>query len=87
MTITYKRPAGQSLIREIVADRTYIKQVEVDYYPIIGEKYQTVFCGDYDNTEYGANATIEVTADNIDAITFAMNDPDNDITEYILIEQ
>jgi hypothetical protein len=56
-------------------------------YPIIGEKYMVVIGGDYDNTDYGENYIVEITADNIHEISFRMNDPQNDLTEYILIEQ
>jgi hypothetical protein len=55
--------------------------------PVIGQKYMVVFFCDYDNTEYGDNYPIEITEDNIAEITFHMNDTENDITEYILIEQ
>ena len=53
--------------------------------PQIGQKYMVVFYCDYDNTEYGENYTIEITEENIAEITFHMNDTQNDITEYILI--
>lgn len=86
--VTYVRVPGHYLIKEVVASGyTRQFQVEVNYYPIIGEKYLVVHYCDYDNSEYGENYTIEVTEDNIDAIAFSMNDPMNDITEYILIEQ
>ena len=86
--ITFKREACPWLIKE-VTENGYTKSfwVEVERYPIIGEKYQVVFYCDYDNSEYGENYVVEVTEENIDEIAFAMNDPNNDITEYILIEQ
>ena len=63
-------------------------EARVDIYqpiPQIGQKYMVVFYCDYDNTEYGENYTIEITEENIAEITFHMNDTQNDITEYILI--
>lgn len=62
-------------------------RVEIYLQPEIGQKYEVVYYCDYDNTEYGHNYTIEVTSDNIAEITYRMNDPRNDITEYILIKQ
>lgn len=55
--------------------------------PVIGQKYMVVFFCDYDNTEYGENFPIEVTEENIAEITFRMNDTENDITEYIPLDQ
>lgn len=54
--------------------------------PQIGQKYLVVFYCDYDNSEYGENYIVEITEENIAEITFHMNDTDNDITEYILIQ-
>ena len=62
-------------------------RAEIYRQPEIGQKYMVVYFCDYDNSEYGNNYTIEVTADNLAEITFRMNDLSNDITEYILIEQ
>lgn len=50
--------------------------------PVIGEKYLVVYYCDYDNKD-GYNYIIEVTEDNIDELTRRMNDPENDITEYV----
>lgn len=61
-------------------------RVEIYRQPEIGQKYKVVYFCDYDNAE-GNNYTIEVTADNIAEVTYRMNDPKNDITEYILVEQ
>ena len=69
------------------ADRPNIRyRVEIYHQPEIGQKYMVVYFCDYDNAD-GDNYTIEVTADNIAEVTYRMNDPKNDITEYILIEQ
>ena len=54
--------------------------------PQIGQKYMVVFFCDYDNSEYGDNYTVEITEENLAEITFHMNDTENDITEYILIQ-
>ena len=61
-------------------------RVEIDRQPEIGQKYMVVYFCDYDNAS-GDNYPVEVTADNIAEVTYRMNDPKNDITEYILIEQ
>ena len=52
--------------------------------PEIGQKYMVVYFCDNENPN---NYQVEVTADNIAEITYRMNDPRNDITEYILVEQ
>lgn len=54
--------------------------------PQIGQKYLVVFYCDYDNSEYGENYTVEITEENLAEIAFHMNDTQNDITEYILIQ-
>ena len=54
--------------------------------PQIGQKYLVVFYCDYDNIEYGENYTVEITEENLAEIAFHMNDTQNDITEYILIQ-
>ena len=85
--ITYEPYLSDWIVRK---DSNSIVQKFVEVYkpyPIIGEKYMVVHFGDYDNSEYGENFPIEITAENIHEISFRMNDPDNDITEYILIEQ
>ena len=82
--ITYIR-SGNYIIMEVASDPYYRPRIEVYWQPEIGQKYMVVYFCDYDNTEYGYNYTIEVTADNIDEITFHMNDLANDITQYILI--
>ena len=64
-------------------------EARVDIYqplPVIGQQYLVVFYCDYDNSEYGQNYTVEITEENIAEITFNMNDTENDITEYILIQ-
>ena len=64
-------------------------EARVDIYqplPKIGQTYLVVFYCDYDNSEYGQNYTVEITEENIAEITFHMNDTENDITEYILIQ-
>lgn len=67
------------------SDRPNIRyRVEIDRQPEIGQKYMVVYFCDNDNPN---NYTVEVTADNIAEVTYRMNDPKNDITEYILIEQ
>jgi hypothetical protein len=80
--ITYKPYGTNHIVREsnLSPLRKYVEVYKP--YPIIGEKYMVVFYCDYDNPD---NYVVEVTADNIDEITFRMNDPDNDITEYILV--
>lgn len=82
--ITY-RIDGNYAILEAPAN-FYSYRVEI-YQPLprIGQKYQVVFYCDYDNTEYGDNYTTEVTEENIAEITFNMNDLENDITEYVLV--
>lgn len=85
--ITYQPYLSDWIIRKD-SNSPLQKIVEVyKPYPIIGEKYMVVLYCDYDNSEYGENFPIEITADNIDEITFRMNDPDNDIADYVLIEQ
>lgn len=85
--ITY-RPHGNHIIMEVKeSDNTLQFWAEVYSYPTIGEKYMVVYYCDYDNTEHGLNYTVEVTEDNINEITYNMNDTSNDITDYILIEQ
>lgn len=54
--------------------------------PQIGQKYLVEFYCDHDNSEYGLNYTVEVTEENIAEITYRMNDTENDITEYVLIQ-
>lgn len=54
--------------------------------PEVGEKYDFVWCGDYENAN-GGNCVVEVTAENRAEIAFHMNDPLNDIAEYILISE
>ena len=82
------RPHGNYIIMDVVEDGyTHSFWAEVYRQPSIGEKYMVVFYCDYDSSEYGENYTIEVTTDNINEITYHMNDTENDITEYILIEQ
>ena len=87
MDITY-RPHGSYIIMESKEDGyTTSFWAEVYRTPTIGEKYMVVFYCDYDNSEYGENYIVEVSADNIHEITFRMNDTMNDITEYILLDQ
>lgn len=81
--ITY-RASGNYIIAESTFDPYCSPRVEIWRQPEIGQKYMVVYYCDYDNTEHGLNYTIEVTADNINEITFHMNDTENDITEYIL---
>lgn len=84
MKITYECH-NTTLCRKVeVEGRTYHKFVEVNDYPIIGEKYMVVH---YCDMEHEDNYTVEVTEETIDDITFGMNDPDNDITEYILVTE
>jgi len=61
-------------------------RVEIYRQPEIGQKYTVVYFCDYGNAE-GQNYEVEVTADNIAEVTYRMNDPKNDITEYVLVEQ
>lgn len=61
-------------------------RVEIYRQPEIGQKYMVVYFCDYDNAE-GQNYTVEVTEENIAEVTYRMNDPKNDITEYIIVEQ
>ena len=58
-------------------------RVEVYRQPEIGQKYNVVYFCDNDNAN---NYSVEVTEANIAEVTYRMNDPKNDITEYILIE-
>lgn len=83
--ITY-RIEGNHAILEAPAD-FYSCRAEI-YQPLpqIGQTYLVVFYCDYDNSEYGDNYTVEITEENIAEITFHMNDTQNDITEYILIQ-
>ena len=84
--VTYKPHGSNYIIRES-ADSSCSKWVEVyKPYPIVGEKYMVVYYCDYDNSEYGLNYIVEITEENIDEITFRMNDTSNDITEYILVK-
>lgn len=47
--------------------------------PAIGETYKVIhYCDPFDPSNY----FVTVTPENIDFITRAMNDPENDITEY-----
>lgn len=62
----------------------YTPRFEIRHKPEIGQKYEVVSYCDYDN-EGGENYIVEVTAENIAEITFHMNDLNNDITEYVLI--
>lgn len=55
--------------------------------PIIGQRYMVVSFCDYDNTEFGENYIVEITEENIAEVTFHMNDLENDITQYILIQE
>lgn len=80
--ITY-RIDGNYAIQEC-PDMFYRSRSEIFTLPQIGQKYTVVFFCDYDNTD-GENYTVEITAENIAEITFHMNNPRNDITEYILI--
>ena len=59
-------------------------RVEIYRQPEIGQKYKVVYFCDNDNA---SNYTVEVTEANIAEVTYRMNDPKNDITEYILIEK
>ena len=86
MNITY-RIDGNYVTFEDLDHPYYHPRYEIYWQPEIGQKYNVVFFCDYDNTEYGDNYTIEVTADNLAEITYHMNDLENDITQYILIEQ
>ena len=59
-------------------------RAEIYRQPEIGQKYKVVYFCDNDNAD---NYTVEVTEDNIAEVTYRMNNPRNDITEYILVEQ
>jgi hypothetical protein len=84
MNFTYRPHLDSWIIRES-SGSPIKKWVEVyKPYPIIGEKYMVVYYCDYANP---SNYIVQVTEDNIDEITFCMNDPDNDITEYILVDK
>ena len=86
--ITYRIADGYAYRKESNPQWFLMGTKRVDIYkpiPQIGQKYMVVFYCDYDNTEYGENFPVEVTADNIAEITFHMNDTENDITEYVLI--
>lgn len=78
--------AGNYVTRHTAAHPGIRYRVEIYRQPEIGQRYMVVYYCDYDNTE-GNNYTVDVTADNIAEVTYRMNDPKNDITEYIIIEQ
>ena len=82
--ITY-RIDGNYAILEAPSDFYSNRQEIWQPLPQIGQKYLVVFYCDYDNSEHGLNYTVEITEENIAEITFHMNDTQNDITEYILI--
>lgn len=82
--ITYRIENGYAIL-EAPTDFYSNRQEIWQPLPQIGQKYLVVFYCDYDNSEYGENYTVEITEENIAEITFHMNDTQNDITEYILI--
>ena len=53
MNITYRRTPGHYLVKD-VTENGYTRSfwAEIDYYPIIGEKYMVVYYCDYDNSYY-----------------------------------
>ena len=83
--ITFRIEGNQAILEAPSA--FYSSRADI-YQPLpqIGQKYMVVFYCDYDNTEYGHNYPIEITEENIAEITFHMNDTENDITEYVLIQ-
>lgn len=83
--ITYRIENGYAIL-EAPTDFYSNRQEIWQPLPRIGQKYLVVFYCDYDNSEYGENYTVEITEENIAEITFHMNDTQNDITEYILIQ-
>ena len=83
--ITYRIENGYAIL-EAPTDFYSNRQEIWQPLPLIGQKYLVVFYCDYDNSEHGLNYTVEITEENIAEITFHMNDTQNDITEYILIQ-
>ena len=84
---TYRREGNYVIQESPEYDPYWHSRVEIYNEPAIGQKYMVVFYCDYDNSEYGSNYTIEVTEENIAEIAYHMNDTENDITDYFLIEQ
>lgn len=83
--LTY-RYSGNRLVQDDANNPYWHRYMDIYRQPEIGQKYLVVHFCDYDNSEYGENYIVEITEDNILEVTYEMNDTENDISEFILID-